>query len=259
LTLASDEEIRRATGCPPGCIGPHSLGMPVIADHSVTGLKNFVCGANREGHHLVDANWGRDCHYDDVADIRNVQEGDLAPDGQGSLSIKRGIEVGHIFQLGRKYSEAMNASVLDENGRSVPMTMGCYGIGVSRIVAAAIEQNHDERGIIWPDAIAPFQLALIPLGAHKSETVAEKSESLYRELLDAGYEVLMDDRDRKTSPGVKFADMELMGIPHRLVVSERGLGEGTIEYRGRRETGSQAIPAGDLLVFLAGRLGQQAA
>ncbi|MEX1196303.1 MAG: proline--tRNA ligase [Pseudohongiellaceae bacterium] len=258
MTLASDEEVRQAVGCPTGCLGPLSLKMPVIADHSVTGLKNFVCGANRDGHHLVDANWERDAHYDEVADLRNVREGDLAPDGKGTLSIKRGIEVGHIFQLGRKYSEAMNASVLDENGRSVHMTMGCYGIGVSRIVAAAIEQNHDERGIIWPEAIAPFQVALIPLGAHKSEAVAEKSEALYRELQEAGYEVLMDDRDKKTSPGVKFADMELMGIPHRLVVSDRGLGEGTIEYRGRRDADSQHIPAAELLEFLAGQLTRDA-
>jgi prolyl-tRNA synthetase len=259
LALASDEEVREAVGCAPGCIGPLSLKMPVVADHSVTGLQNFICGANRNGYHLLDANWGRDCHYDEAADLRNVQEGNLAPDGKGTLSIKRGIEVGHIFQLGRKYSEAMNASVLDENGRSVHMTMGCYGIGVSRIVAAAIEQNHDDRGIIWPETIAPFQVALIPLGAHKSEAVAEKSESLYRELLEAGYEVLMDDRDKKTSPGVKFADMELMGIPHRLVVSDRGLGEGTIEYRGRRDAESQHIPADELLEFLAGRLSRDAA
>ncbi|MGM0632635.1 MAG: proline--tRNA ligase [Pseudomonadota bacterium] len=255
LTLASDEEVRKATGCPPGCIGPLDLALPVIADHSVTGLRNFVCGANREGHHLVDANWGRDARYDETADLRNVQEGDLAPEGEGTLSIKRGIEVGHIFQLGRKYSEAMNASVLDENGRSVAMTMGCYGIGVSRIVAAAIEQNHDERGIIWPEAIAPFQVALIPLGAHKSTEVAERSEALYRELQEAGLEVLFDDRDRKTSPGVKFADMELMGIPHRLVVSERGLNDGTIEYRGRRDSDSQHIPVNEILPFLNDQLG----
>ncbi len=255
LTLASDEEVRKAIGCPPGCIGPLDLGLPVIADHSVTGLRNFVCGANREGYHLVDANWGRDARYDETADLRNVQEGDLAPDGEGTLSIKRGIEVGHIFQLGRKYSQAMNASVLDENGRSVAMTMGCYGIGVSRIVAAAIEQNHDERGIIWPEAIAPFQVALIPLGAHKSTEVAERSEALYRELRETGIEVLFDDRDKKTSPGVKFADMELMGIPHRLVVSERGLNEGTIEYRGRRDRDSRHIPVHEILPFLDDQLG----
>lgn len=254
LVLAEEKEIVQALGCKPGCIGPRMLDIPVIADSSVTTLKNFICGANRDGFHLTDANWGRDCRYDIVADIRKVQEGDASPDGKGTLSIKRGIEVGHIFQLGTKYAEAMNATVLDENGKSSVMTMGCYGIGVSRIVASAIEQNHDEHGIIWPDAIAPFQIAIIPLGAHKSPEVAEQAENLYRQLSAAGHEVLLDDRDRKTSPGVKFADMDLMGIPHRLVVSDRGLQQGELEYKHRRDTDSQQVPVADMMDFLAQRL-----
>jgi len=251
LTLAEESDIVRQLGCKPGCIGPLMLDMPVIADTSVTELKNFICGANRDGFHLVDANWDRDCKYNIVADIRKVKEGDSSPDGKGTLSIKRGIEVGHIFQLGTKYAKAMNATVLDENGKSSVMTMGCYGIGVSRIVASAIEQNHDERGIIWPDAIAPFQIAIVPLGAHKSQEVADQSENLYRQLSAAGYEVLLDDRDRKTSPGVKFADMDLLGIPHRLVVSDRGLEQGELEYKYRRDTDSQQVPAADIMDFLA--------
>ncbi len=254
LTLAEEADIVREIGCKPGCIGPLGLKIPVIADTSVTQLRNFVCGANRDGFHLKDANWERDCHWDVVADLRKVQQGDTSPDGKGELSIKRGIEVGHIFQLGTKYAKAMNATVLDENGKSSVMTMGCYGIGVSRIVAAAIEQNHDERGIIWPDAIAPFQIAIVPLGAHKSPEVAAQSENLYQQLVAAGYEVLLDDRDKKTSPGVKFADMDLLGIPHRLVVSDRGLEQGQIEYKYRRDADSQHIPAADINTFLAQRL-----
>ncbi len=254
MEFADDASIEKLIGCKPGCIGPLNLPIPVIADQSVEALKNFVCGANRDGHHLRNANWGRDCQWSELADIRKVQEGDGSPDGQGTLSIKRGIEVGHIFQLGRKYSEAMKATVLDENGRSVAMTMGCYGIGVSRIVAAAIEQNHDERGIIWPAAIAPFQIALVPLGSHKSEAVTETSEKLYQQLQEAGYEVLLDDRDRKTSPGVKFADMELLGIPHRLVISERSLQENQAEYRDRRASDNEAVPLDQVMEFLSQRV-----
>jgi len=254
LTFATDEEIASVIGCKPGSLGPVKLTFPVVADRSAEKMRNFVCGANKAQTHLLDANWGYDCHFDLVADLRKVKEGDLSPDGQGELLIKRGIEVGHIFQLGTKYSEAMNASVLDENGRSVLMTMGCYGIGVSRIVAAAIEQNHDANGIIWPDAIAPFQVAIIPLNAHKSPRVTEVSEQLMADLEQAGFEVLLDDRDKKTSPGVKFADMELMGIPHRIVVSDRGLENNELEYKGRRAEHAEAVPLASVLAFISARI-----
>lgn len=250
LTLASDEEINAALACRPGSLGPRMLPIPVIADLSVADLDNFCCGANRDGYHLLNANWGRDCRYDSTADIRKVREGDISPDGKGLLAIRRGIEVGHIFQLGTKYSKAMNAVVLDESGKSITMTMGCYGIGVSRIVAACIEQNHDEQGIIWPDNIAPFQIIIIPMNAHKSATVHEYSEQLLQQLLQAGYDVLLDDRDRKTSAGVRFTDAELMGIPHRLVISERGLEAGEIEYRARRKTENEQVPATGIISFL---------
>lgn len=253
IEFASDEEIQAALNCKPGCLGPLKMPFTVVADRSVEHLVDFVCGANRDGFHLSGANWGRDCHYDTVADFRKVKEGDLSPDGKGTLAIKRGIEVGHIFQLGTKYSKAMNAAVLDENGKSVLMTMGCYGIGVSRIVAAAIEQNHDENGIIWPDAIAPFQIAIIPLNAHKSARVTDISEQLLAQLQQAGYDVLLDDRDKKTSPGVKFADMELMGIPHRLVVSDRGLENNQLEYKSRRAAEPEMVPLDSILGFVRGK------
>lgn len=254
LTFASDEEVMAAVGCKPGCLGPIKLPFPVIADRSAEALRNFVCGANKTGKHLRDANWNKDCQSTGTADIRKVREGDISPDGHSPLSIKRGIEVGHIFQLGTKYSQAMNAAVLDENGKSVLMTMGCYGIGVSRIVAAAIEQNHDDNGIIWPDAIAPFHVAIIPLNAHKSEKVTQVSEKLMADLEAAGYEVLLDDRDKKTSPGVKFADMELMGIPHRIVVSDRGLDNGQLEYKARRASEPEMVAHDDIIGFLAQRI-----
>lgn len=254
FTMAEDNEILAALGCKPGSIGPVGLTIPVIADHSVVEMVNFVCGANRDGKHLVDANWSADCHFDCSADIRKVQEGDISPDGKGTLSIKRGIEVGHIFQLGTKYSQAMNATVLDENGKTLVMIMGCYGIGVSRIVAACIEQNHDAHGIIWPDNIAPFQVAIIPLNAHKSEAVRILSEQLTAQLEGAGFEVLLDDRDKKTSAGVKFADMELMGIPHRIVVSERGLEQNLLEYKSRRAQDNEMVPADQIVAFLKARI-----
>ncbi|MEX0739765.1 MAG: proline--tRNA ligase [Pseudohongiella sp.] len=254
VEFASDEQIQNAVGCRPGCLGPVQLPFPAIADRSVEHMTEFVCGANQDGFHLTNANWGKDCHFDTVADFRRVKEGDLSPDGKGTLSIKRGIEVGHIFQLGTKYSKAMNAAVLDENGKSVLMTMGCYGIGVSRIVAAAIEQNHDNNGIIWPDAIAPFQIAIVPLNAHKSERVVEVSDQLLKTLEAAGYDVLLDDRDKKTSPGVKFADMELMGIPHRLVVSDRGLENNQLEYKSRRAAEPEMVALDAILPFLQSRL-----
>lgn len=254
LTFASDSEIEQILGCKPGCLGPLKLPFPVVVDRSAETMRNFICGANKDGFHLADANWDRDCRFDSVADIRKVREGDLSPDGKGELLIKRGIEVGHIFQLGTKYSKAMNASVLDENGRSVLMTMGCYGIGVSRIVASAIEQNHDANGIIWPDAIAPFHIAIIPLNAHKSPRVTEVAEKLMADLENAGYEVLLDDRDKKTSPGVKFADMELMGIPHRIVVSDRGLENDELEYKFRRAESAETVSLSSIMDFLATRI-----
>nr|WP_297400727.1 proline--tRNA ligase [uncultured Marinobacter sp.] len=248
LTMATDEEIKEAIGCEPGSIGPVNLNVPVIVDRSAAHLADFVCGANRNDVHLTGVNWERDVPLGRVEDIRNVVEGDPSPDGRGTLEIRRGIEVGHIFKLGNKYSTAMNATVLDENGKSVVMDMGCYGIGVSRIVAASIEQNHDDRGIIWPDAIAPFQVAIVTLNAHKSPTVAEAGEKLYEQLRQAGYDVLLDDRNER--PGVKFADMELIGIPHRFVVSDRGLAAGTLEYKGRRDADKQDIPVAEALPFL---------
>jgi prolyl-tRNA synthetase len=217
-------------------------------DRSAAHLADFVCGANKNGHHLKGVNWERDLPLPRVEDIRNVVEGDPSPDGQGTLEIRRGIEVGHIFKLGNKYSQAMNATVLDENGKSTLLEMGCYGIGVSRIVAAAIEQNHDEQGIIWPEAIAPFEVALVTLNAHKSEVVRETGDKLYEQLRQAGFDVILDDRNER--PGVKFADMELMGIPHRIVVSERGLKAGTLEYKGRRDADKQDIPLEQALSFL---------
>ncbi|MEJ2344345.1 MAG: proline--tRNA ligase [Gammaproteobacteria bacterium] len=233
LTFASPDEVHRATGCNVGSVGPVGLDIPVIVDHAAAHLADFVCGANVDGKHLTGVNWGRDLPKPAAVDIRNVVAGDPSPDGSGTLSIARGIEVGHIFQLGRKYSEAMNATVLDENGHAVVMTMGCYGIGISRVVAAAIEQNNDDRGILWPDPIAPFQVALLPMNMHKSARLRQAAEDLYSRLTDAGLEVLFDDRNAR--PGVMFADMELIGIPHRVVLGERGLDAGQVEYKGRRD------------------------
>jgi prolyl-tRNA synthetase len=247
LTMAGEAQIQAALGCLPGSIGPAGLNIPVLVDRDAALLADFVCGANTDGFHLTGANWGRDCSATRIEDLRNVVEGDASPDGKGTLQIRRGIEVGHIFQLGTKYSKAMNVLVLDENGRTQTPEMGCYGIGVTRIVAACIEQCHDEKGIVWPDNIAPFHVALIPLNAHKTPRVAEVCEQLYRELTAAGIEVLLDDRDKKTSPGVKFADMELIGIPHRLVVSDRGLENDQVEYKQRTQAEPQMLPLAQAL------------
>jgi prolyl-tRNA synthetase len=239
--LAREEEIRAEIGCIPGYIGPVGLPLPVVADRTVAVMSNFVCGANEEDYHLIHVNFGRDAREPDhIFDIRAVVAGDPSPDGRGQLEICRGIEVGHIFKLHTKYSEAMNASYLDESGRPRFMEMGCYGIGVSRIVAAAIEQNHDGRGIIFPPAMAPFQVVIIPIGLRKNAQVKAEAEKLYAELRSAGIEVLLDDRDDR--PGVMFADMELIGIPHRLVIGERSLKDQFIEYQGRRDEKSQAVP-----------------
>jgi prolyl-tRNA synthetase len=253
LTFASDTEIRQATGCAAGSVGPVGLDIPIVADRAAAKLADFVCGANVEDKHLTGVNWDRDLPQPAVADLRNVVEGDPSPDGQGSLSIARGIEIGHIFQLGEKYSAAMNAEVLDEDGHSHPVFMGCYGIGVSRIVAAAIEQNHDARGIIWSNAMAPFQVALLPINAHKSRRLREAAESLYQQLCAAGIDVLLDDREVR--PGVMFADMELVGIPHRVVLGERGLDKGQVEYKGRRDEETTLVDTGALLGWLLGKLG----
>ncbi|MDH5219477.1 MAG: proline--tRNA ligase [Gammaproteobacteria bacterium] len=245
LTFATEEEVIETAGCRPGSIGPVGLKIPVIVDHSAAACADFVCGANKDGQHLTGVNWGRDLPEAIVTDIRNVKDGDPSPDGKGTLSIRRGIEVGHIFQLGTKYSEAMKAQVLDENGKNVTMTMGCYGIGVSRIVASAIEQNHDDRGIIWPESMAPFQIALLPMNMHKSMRIQEAIEGIYNNLKEAGYEVLFDDR--KERPGVMFADMELIGIPHRLTLGEKALDKGIIEYFNRR-SGEKSEIALDQLI-----------
>ncbi|MEH6592508.1 MAG: proline--tRNA ligase [Halioglobus sp.] len=252
LQMADEEAVRSVCGAGFGSLGPVGLDIPVIVDRSAAHLADFICGANREDTHLSGVNWERDCAMGTVADIRNVEEGDASPDGEGKLLIKRGIEVGHIFQLGTKYSEAMNARVLNENGKNIPMLMGCYGIGVSRIVAAAIEQNHDDSGIIWPQEMAPFQLALVPLNMQKSEAVASCAEKLYGEFTAMGIEVLLDDRNER--PGVKFADMELTGIPHRLVIGDRALAEGNLEYKGRSDEESQLVPQGDIVEFVKAKL-----
>ena len=248
LTMATDEEIEQVVGCKAGSIGPVNLPVPVIVDRSAAHMVDFVCGANKEGHHLTGVNWERDVALSRVEDLRDVVEGDPSPDGKGTLEIRRGIEVGHIFKLGNKYSKAMNATVLDENGKSATLEMGCYGIGVSRIVASSIEQNHDDKGIIWPDAIAPFEVAIVTLNGHKSPSVMAAGEKLYEQLRQAGFDVLLDDRNER--PGVKFADMELIGIPHRFVVSERGLTAETLEYKGRRDEDKQDIPLAEALPFL---------
>ncbi|WP_027847604.1 proline--tRNA ligase [Marinospirillum minutulum] len=248
LEMASDDEIIAAVGAAPGSLGPINLTLPCIIDSSVALMSDFAAGANQEGKHYFGINWERDLPLVEVADLRNVVEGDPSPDGKGSLQIKRGIEVGHIFQLGTQYSEAMNATVLDENGKAATLIMGCYGIGVTRIVASAIEQNHDAAGIIWPAAIAPFEVALVPMNAHKSELVKETSEQLYKDLQAAGIDVLLDDREGR--PGFKFADLELMGIPHRIVIGERSLKEGELEYKGRRDTEATNIKLEELLSFI---------
>ncbi len=252
LQFASDAQILAAAGCKAGSLGPVGLDIPVFVDHAAARLADFTCGANSDGRHFSGVNWGRDLPEPVCADLRNVVAGDPSPDGKGTLSIARGIEVGHIFQLGTKYSKAMQASVLDEQGKELPMIMGCYGIGVSRIVAAAIEQNHDDRGMIWPPAIAPWQVALLPMNMNKSTRVREATEALYTELLDAGFEVLLDDRPVR--PGVMFSDMELLGIPCRVVVGEKNLDLGMVEYRGRRDADSQQVARGEIVSLLQAKL-----
>ncbi|EBQ8613082.1 proline--tRNA ligase [Salmonella enterica] len=248
LTFATEEEIRAVINAGPGSLGPVNMPIPVIIDRTVATMSDFAAGANIDGKHYFGINWDRDVATPVVADIRNVVAGDPSPDGQGTLLIKRGIEVGHIFQLGTKYSEALKASVQGEDGRNQILTMGCYGIGVTRVVAAAIEQNFDERGIVWPDAIAPFQVAILPMNMHKSFRVQELAEKLYSELRAQGIEVLMDNR--KERPGVMFADMELIGIPHTIVIGDRNLDNDDIEYKYRRSGEKSLIKTGDIVDYL---------
>jgi len=252
LQFAADEQIRTAVGCSAGSLGPSGLSIPVIVDHAAAHLSDFVCGANEDGKHVTGMNWERDLPAPDCADLRNIVTGDASPDGKGTLSIARGIEVGHIFQLGSKYSEAMGATVLNEQGKDEAMMMGCYGIGVTRIVAAAVEQNNDDKGMIWPAAIAPFQVALLPMNMKKSQRVREATDTLYEELQAAGIDVLLDDRPVR--PGVMFSDMELIGIPHRIVVCEKNLDKDMLEYRARRDAGNQDIPRSEILTFLKAKL-----
>ncbi len=250
LCFASDEQIQQTVGCTAGSIGPVNLAIPVIADHAALQLADFVCGANKDGQHLTGVNWERDCILPATADIRNIVNGDTSPDGKGTLSIVRGIEVGHIFQLGKKYSETMNATVLDENGKAISMMMGCYGIGISRIVAAAIEQNNDENGIIWPASLAPFEVAIAPINMQKSDVVRNAALSLHDALATAGFDVLLFDE--KSRLGAILADIDLIGIPHRLVIGERGLKENKVEYKRRTDVESQDITIDQVVEFLQG-------
>lgn len=252
LAFASEERIRAAIGAGPGSLGPAELPVRTVVDRAAAALANFTCGANEDGVHFKGVNWGRDLPEPETADLRKVVDGDPSPDGKGTLRIARGVEVGHIFQLGTNYSSAMGATVVGEDGNDVVMAMGCYGIGVSRVVAAAIEQNHDEQGIAWPTPIAPFAVALLPMNAKKSAVVHEAAERLYTELTAAGIDVLYDDREVR--PGVMFAEMELIGIPHRIVVGEKGLATGMVEYKGRRDSEAQQVPLADILAFLNGKL-----
>ena len=253
--FASDEEVSSALGCVPGYIGPVGVNagkVKVIADRAVVAMSDFVCGANEAGFHLAGVNFGRDLPEPEVADLRNVVAGDPSPDGKGRLEICRGIEVGHIFQLRSKYAKALNCAFLDENGKSQIMEMGCYGIGVSRIVGAAIEQGNDERGIVLPPAIAPFAVAVVPMGYHKSDAVKAAADQLYADLRSAGIDVVLDDRNER--PGVMFADMELIGVPHRVVIGERGLASGQVEYKGRSDAEATMLAAADCVNWLKGRL-----
>lgn len=252
LTFATEEQIS-ALGLKTGFIGPQGLlekGLTVIVDRAASVLSDFIAGANEADKHATGVNWQRDAQFTEVYDLRNVVEGDPSPDGKGTLLIKRGIEVGHIFQLGTKYSEALGCKVLGEDGKPFTVTMGCYGIGVTRVVAAAIEQNYDDKGIIWPQAIAPFEVAIVPMNAHKSPRTLEAAEALYAELQAQGYDVLLDDRNER--PGVKFSDLELMGIPHRIVIGEKGLDAGTFEYKGRRDAEASNLSKDELLAKLVG-------
>ncbi|MFS2004914.1 proline--tRNA ligase [Duganella sp. CT11-25] len=253
--FSTEAEILDVYGCVPGYLGPIGTKAPVtvVADRTVANMADFVCGANDAGYHYTGANWGRDVAEPAlVADLRNVIAGDASPDGKGVLAIERGIEVGHVFQLGTAYSEAMKATFLDENGKPAPLQMGCYGIGITRILGAAIEQNFDDKGIIWPSSLAPFELVLCPMGMDRSEAVKEATEQLYAEAVAAGIDVILDDRGLR--PGGMFADWELIGVPHRVVIGDRGLKEGNLEYQGRRDTEATAVPVADIVSFIKGKM-----
>ncbi|SDG26376.1 MULTISPECIES: proline--tRNA ligase [unclassified Duganella] len=255
--FSTEAEILEVYGTVPGYLGPIGTKAPVtvVADRTVANMADFICGANDAGYHYTGANWGRDTAEPAVvADLRNVVEGDASPDGQGVLAIERGIEVGHVFQLGTAYSEAMKATFLDENGKPAPLQMGCYGIGITRILGAAIEQNFDDKGIIWPTSLAPFELVLCPMGMDRSEAVKETAEKLYADAVAAGIDVILDDRGQR--PGQMFADWELIGVPHRVVIGDRGLKEGNLEYQGRRDTEATAVPVAEVLAFIQGKLAQ---
>ncbi|MGV3656221.1 MAG: proline--tRNA ligase [Noviherbaspirillum sp.] len=252
--FASESEIAEWFGSTPGYLGPIGTAKPlkVVADRTAAAMSDFVCGANEAGYHYTGVNWGRDLPEPLVADIRNVVEGDPSPDGKGKLAIQRGIEVGHVFQLGTRYSKDMKATFLDESGKPQLMQMGCYGIGITRILGAAIEQNFDERGIVWPAAIAPFEVVLCPMGYDRSAAVKEQSDRLYETLREAGVDVILDDRGER--PGVMFAEWELIGVPHRIVIGERGLKDGALEYQGRRDTAATAVPVEGMAAFIKERL-----
>jgi prolyl-tRNA synthetase len=255
FNFADETVIEKALGCPVGFIGPiglKALGIPMIVDHAAANITDFCCGANQQGKHYVGANWQRDCELTETADLRNVVTGDKSPDGKGTLQLRRGIEVGHIFQLGRKYSNALNAAVLNNQGKTTELFMGCYGIGVSRVVAAAIEQNHDDRGIIWPDAMAPFAVVIVPMNYHKSHRVREACEKVYAQLQQVGIEVLLDDR--KERPGVLFATADLIGIPHRIVIGEKGLDNNTVEYKYRADADNQEQAFDGIVEFIQTKL-----
>jgi|TARA_B110000967_G_scaffold63056_1_gene64914 prolyl-tRNA synthetase len=254
LTMAPEQRIVDELKTTPGSIGPVGLTITIIADRAASIMSDFTAGANNTGYHHTNLNWQRDCDYTDIADLRNVVQGDSSPCGHGVIEIKRGIEVGHIFQLGDKYSKAMNATVLNENGKPQPMQMGCYGIGITRVVAACIEQNFDDKGIMWPLALAPFEVALIPLNYEKSAAVRAATDQLYGELKAAGIDVIMDDRAMR--PGVKFADAELIGLPHRVVIGDRGIDSGTLEYRDRRAEANEDMPLIGALDFIKAKLGR---
>lgn len=252
LTFCTPEQVTVACGASIGSIGPVGLTIPILVDRAAANVANFVCGSNQNGQHFSGVNWARDLPEPETADLRNVIAGDPSPDGEGSLEIARGIEVGHIFQLGDNYSQKLNANVLAESGKSQILKMGCYGIGVSRVVAATIEQHHDERGITWPLALAPFQVVLVPINAHKSIRLREAADALYQQLLDAGFDILFDDRGQR--PGVAFADMDLIGIPHRLILGERGLDNGMVEYKCRADGNESEFPIVDVVEELRKRL-----
>ncbi|MCF6300547.1 MAG: proline--tRNA ligase [Proteobacteria bacterium] len=252
LSMLNDDEIKQITACEAGFIGVNNLDCLIIVDQTVANMSDFVCGANLNGHHLTGVNWDRDANFDLIKDLRDAQTGDPSPDGNGTLKMARGIEVGHIFQLGNKYSTAMNAVVLNEQGKSQAMEMGCYGMGVSRMVAAAIEQNHDNKGIIWPESIAPFRVAILPMNYQKSQRVKQAADQLYEQLQAQGVEVILDDR--KVRPGFMFSDFELIGVPHQLIIGDRSLDEGKLEYRNRKTLDNQKVDHDTILAFLSEKL-----